>query len=130
MKTGFVLSIFLMTSYLGFAQQPDTLIKKLDSLSKKTDSAGGQVNNTNPAAYNKATKINFSTYFVLLGSDLKQAFTKPFHMSRKDWITTGKFAVVAGGVALLDKPIQRRALSLRNHSPALQQAGHQFWRSV
>jgi len=125
MKTGFVLSIFLMTSYLGFAQQPDTLIKKLDSLSKKTDSAGGQVNNTNPAAYNKATKINLATYFILLGSDLKQAFTKPFHMTRKDWITTGKFAVVAGGVALLDKPIQRRALNLRNHSPALQKISRQ-----
>src|SRR5690349_2490959 len=120
MKKGFVLAIFVMASYFGIAQQPDTLIKKLDSLSKKTDSAGKQVNNTNPAAYNEATKITFPSYFILLGSDLKQAFTKPFHMTRRDWITTGKFALVAGGMSLLDKPIQRNALKLRNNSPTLQ----------
>src|SRR5690348_14838861 len=98
MKAGLVLIILIVSSYFGFAQQPDTLIKKLDSLGKKTDSAGGQINNTNPAAYNEATKITFSSYFILLGSDLKQSFTKPFHMTKKDWITTGKFALVAGGV--------------------------------
>src|SRR5690349_16256369 len=113
MKAGLALVIFVMTSCVAIAQQPDTLIKKLDSLSKKTDSAGKQVNNTSPAAYNAATKITFSSYFILLGSDLKQAFTKPFHMSRKDWITTAKFALVAGGVALLDEPIQHSALSVR-----------------
>lgn len=125
MKKGFVLAVFVMASYFGIAQQPDTLIKKLDSLSKKTDSAGKQVNNTNPAAYNEATKITFPSYFILLGSDLKQAFTKPFHMTRRDWITTGKFALVAGGMSLLDKPIQRNALKLRNNSPTLQKISKQ-----
>lgn len=120
MKTGFVLTICIMVFHSGFAQQPDTLIKKLDSLSKKTDSAGKQINNTNPSAYNEVTQLTFPSYFILLGSDLKQAFTKPFHMTRKDWITTGKFALVAGGIALLDKPIQRNALKLRNENPSLQ----------
>lgn len=120
------LAIVSLSFAFAFSQQPDTLIKKLDSLSKKTDSAGRQVNNTNPAAYNEATKITFPSYFILLGSNLKQAFTKPFHMTKKDWITTGKFAVVAGGLALLDKPIQKQALKLRNNSTTLQSISRQI----
>src|SRR5690349_1005221 len=70
------------------AQQPDTLIKKLDSLEKKTDTAG-QKNVIRREAYNETTKINFSTYFTLLASDAKQQFTKPFHMHGKDWKNLG-----------------------------------------
>lgn len=102
------------------AQQPDTLIRKLDSLSKQTDSAGGQINNTTKAAYNDITHLTFPSYFILLGSDLKQAFTKPFHMTRKDWITTGKFTLAVGGLALLDETIQRGAVHFTNNSPGLQ----------
>lgn len=108
----------------GFAQQPDTLIKKLDSLSAKTDSAGGQVNNINPKAYNERTKIDFQTYFILLGSDFKQQLTKPFHMTGRDWAKVGGFAVVAGGLAFADKPIQRFALRLDTTHPAIKNAGH------
>jgi len=50
----FLLLTFLLPASV-FAQS-DTLINKLDSLSKKTDSAGGQVNNIAPQAYNKNTK--------------------------------------------------------------------------
>src|SRR5690349_4869619 len=125
MKTASGLVILLMISVYAAAQQPDTLIKKLDSLSKKTDSAGQQYNNTAPAAYNEATKINFATYFILLGSDIKQGFTKPFHMTKGDWIKTAKFAVVLGGVAVMDETIQRNALHLRNSSPGLQKISKQ-----
>src|SRR6476469_2358962 len=119
MKKGFVfLAAFWIVS-IGLAQQPDTLIRKLDSLSRKTDSAGGQINNTSRSAYNEATKITFPSYFILLGSDIKQAFTKPFHMTKQDWITTGKFALVAGGLSLLDEPIQHKALQIRNNSSTL-----------
>src|SRR6478672_5736926 len=119
MKKGLALITFLYLSCSLLAQKPDTLIKKLDSLSKRTDSAGGQVNNTKPAAYNESTKITFQSYFILLGSDIKQAFTKPFHMTKQDWITTGKFALVAGGLSLLDEPIQHKALQIRNNSSTL-----------
>lgn len=114
-----LLAVFVLMATGAFAQKPDTLIKKLDSLSQKTDSAGGQVNNINSRAYNEATKLSLGTYFVLLGSDLKQAFTKPFHMTQKEWLTVGKFALVAGGLAFADEPIQRFALNLRNHNPQL-----------
>lgn len=119
MKKVLMIGCILM-SVSTYAQKPDTLIKKLDSLSKKTDSAGKQSNNISSSAYNEKTKLNFNTYFILLGSDLKQAFTKPFHMTKRDWATTGKFALVAGALAFADEPIQRNALSLRNHNPGLQ----------
>ena len=62
----------------AFAQEPvikDTLIKKLDSLAKKTDSTGTQINNIDKDAYNEVTKLNVKSYFILLGSNIKQEFT-------------------------------------------------------
>ncbi|MEO8405678.1 MAG: hypothetical protein ABI480_13815, partial [Chitinophagaceae bacterium] len=64
--------LILLFSIPVFSQKPDTLIKKLDSLSVKTDSAGSQINNTDRSAYNEHTKITAGVYFILLGSDLKQ----------------------------------------------------------
>ena len=118
-NSGVLIIACVLSSMMGLAQKTDTLVKKLDSLSNKTDSAGGQKNNTNPAAYNENTKITLSTYFILLGSDFKQEITKPFHMTKRDWGTFGKFALVTGALALADEPIQRRALSLRNNNAGL-----------
>lgn len=109
----------MILSFSVFGQQPDTLIKKLDSLSKKSNQAGGQNNNTSRGAYNESTKLGFGSYFILLGSDLKQAFTKPFHMSGNDWAHAGEFALVAGGLSLADKPIQKSAVKITNHNPGL-----------
>ncbi|HWJ29180.1 MAG TPA: phosphatase PAP2 family protein, partial [Flavisolibacter sp.] len=109
-----ILCLLFNTALL--AQKPDTLIHKLDSLSKKKDSAGKQINNTNPSAYNEKTKFTFPSYFILLGSDLKQAFTKPFHMSSKDWKLFGGFLLVEGAVAFLDEPIQRQATKVMNQN--------------
>lgn len=106
--------------------QTDTLIKKLDSLSKKTDSAGKQLNNTTEAAYNEVTKITFKNYFVLLGSDLKQGFTKPFHMTGRDWGKVAKFGLVIGALTFADKPIQRYAVEVRGRSTGLQKVSRQI----
>ena|SRR5665213_2090292 len=116
---GLLLTLVIHSS--AFAQT-DTLINKLDSLSRKTDSAGGQVNNITPKAYNESTQITFNTYFILLGSDLKQSFTKPFHMKKRDWGNLGKFALVAGALSFADEPIQKRALKLRANDPGLTNA--------
>jgi membrane-associated phospholipid phosphatase len=109
----------LLLPAVGFSQKPDTLIKKLDSLSKKTDSAGKQNNIINKAAYNENTKITFSSYFILLGSDLKQEITAPFHLTHKDWIKVGGFALIEGGLFFADEPIQHFALDLRDHNAGL-----------
>jgi membrane-associated phospholipid phosphatase len=113
------LFLLLSAPVTGFSQKTDTLINKLDSLSRKTDSAGAQVNNITPKAYNENTKLTFNTYFILLGSDLKQSFTKPFHMKKRDWGNLGKFALVTGALAFADEPIQKGALKLRSNNPGL-----------
>lgn len=118
MKKIILLTLFIVRTGIGFGQQPDTLIKKLDSLATKSDSV--KPNNTNPSAYNQATKLNVPTYFILLGSDLKQAFTKPFNMKSRDW---KYLAAGAGTIALLtlaDEPVQKFAIGLRNNNPGLQ----------
>lgn len=121
--------LLLLTAFFALAQtafcQKDTLIRKLDSLSKKTDSAGGQINNTAPRAYNKYTEITPASFFALQVSDLKQAFTKPFHMTGRDWKTFGKFAVVTGALMFADEPLQRFALDLRNHNRGLRNVSAQ-----
>jgi membrane-associated phospholipid phosphatase len=114
-----VIIVVLFMPIAASAQKTDTLINKLDSLNRKTDSAGKQVNNTNPAAYNETTQITFKNYFVLLGSDLKQEFTKPFHMVRRDWRNLGKFAAVFTAVAFADEPIQKYSVKLMHNNPGL-----------
>lgn len=110
MRITVVITVLVLLPFIGYTQKTDSLIKKLDSLVEKKDSAGGQQqNNITPEAYNENTALNFKSYFILLGSDLKQDFTKPFHMKRRDWGYVAKFAVVTGALMFADKPIQRRA---------------------
>lgn len=119
-KFRLIIIAILFIPLAGVAQQKDTLINKLDSLGRKTDSAGKQVNNINPASYNESTKITFKNYFVLLASDLKQEFTKPFHMTRKDWGNFGKFAVVLVATGFVDEPAQQYSVKLMRNKPVLQ----------
>ena len=119
MRKFFIAILVLTISLQGFSQQPDNLLKKLDSLNKKTDSVGKQQNNTTPSAYNERTKITFRSYFTLLGSDIKQEFTKPFHMHRQDWHHLGAFVLAGGALGFADEPIQKGAVKLRNSSTAV-----------
>lgn len=117
-------SLLLVSFYFAiplaiFCQQTDSLFNKLDSLSQKTDSAGGQVNNISPRAYNGETQLNFKSYFVLLGSNVKQSFTKPFHMTGRDWSNLGKFALVAGALSFADEPVQKWAVKATENHPGL-----------
>jgi len=108
----------------AFSQQKDTLIKKLDSLRIKKDSAGVQVNNINSRAYNDTTKLTLSSYFKLLASDLEQEFTKPFHMRRKDWGNFGKFAVASVALGFADEPLQRLAVRMRSNDTPFQKVSN------
>src|SRR5258705_12752916 len=118
-----LVTAILFVPVIGFSQQKDTLIKKLDSLSRQKDTAG-QVNDINPKAYTETTRLTFKSYFVLLASDLKQEFTKPFHATRKDWLNFGKFAVVAVALGFADEPIQRFAVHLRSNDVSLQKVSN------
>src|SRR3954469_3998298 len=110
--------ICLLISTVLFSQQPDTLIQKLDSLNKRTDTTA-QKNIITPKAYTENTGFTFSSYFILLGSDLKQDITAPFHQTRKEWLRIGGFAVATAAVSLLDEPVQRFAVKLHDSSEAI-----------
>ena len=115
-----ILSILSFLPFSIHAQRTDTLIHKLDSLNHKTEIRGKQNNNVNSKTYSDSTNLNFKTYFVLLGSDLKQEFTKPFHMTGQDWGRFAKWAVVLGAVGLTDEPVQRFSVRLMANNPGLQ----------
>ncbi|MDB5231508.1 MAG: phosphatase family protein [Chitinophagaceae bacterium] len=118
MKSAFVL-MFLFLSGTVMSQQTDTLIKKLDSLQVKKDSAGGQTNNIQKEAYNEQTQITLKSYFILLGSDFKQQLTAPFHGTKKQWTRAAEFALAEVALSFADKPIQKNALKLRNDNTGI-----------
>jgi membrane-associated phospholipid phosphatase len=113
----FTLLLLLVPSVL-MAQQKDTLIKKLDSLSRKTDSVGAkQKNDVTLAAYNENTKITPRVYLVLAWDDIKQQVTSPFRATGSDWLKIGGFGLVTTACVLFaDKPINRVAVDFRNKS--------------
>lgn len=101
---------------IGLGQKKDTLTKKLDSLSIKSDSLKkGQTNNINAVLYEGA-KLDLKTYMILLKDDFKQQLTLPFHTKKKDWLRVGEFALLTGGVALINKPINRFAVKQRDYN--------------
>lgn len=112
---GRFLAIILFFPIAGFAQQKDTLVKKLDSLSIKADNSGKEPVNTKPATYNEA-KLDFQTYFTLLGDDFKQQVTQPLHTTKKDWAKVGAFALLTGAVSLANRPVNRFAVKLHDEN--------------
>jgi hypothetical protein len=117
MKIGLlVLTASVFFSCTASAQQADTLIHKLDSLQRREDTLGDISNNIKPTAYNENTRISFSDYFVLLGSDLKQQVTAPFRLNGRDALKVGMFV---GGLAVLssiDEPVQKLAVHARDNN--------------
>lgn len=110
MKLRLLFTILSCYSLGAFAQEPvkaDTLIKQLDSLQQKQIDSGKATINTDPAAYNKKTTLGFKSYFILLGSNIKQQFTAPFHANGKTWLKVGAFAATTALLTLADKPVSR-----------------------
>lgn len=103
----------------GLAQEKDTLVKKLDSLSKQPDTTP----NVRRESYNEVTRITGKTYLILLGNDFKQQFTAPFHLKGKDWAKVGAFAALTGGAMLADKSVQRYAAKLNDHNAFIHDVG-------
>ena len=115
---GFVVAM-LFIPVIGFSQQTDTLVQKLDSAAVKSDSLNNtQKNNTTPASY-EDIKLDARDYLTLLSDDIKQQLTLPFHIKGNDWVRTAGFAAVTGGVYLLDKPINRFTKNLTANNPAV-----------
>jgi len=110
--TGTVLFFVSITSY---CQQVDSLANKLDSLKKKVDTTG-QINNTNPENYNINTRITGPVYFTLLVNDFKQQALSPFSTTKKQWLNNAQFVVLAAGLFLADKPVQKWAVNFKENN--------------
>jgi membrane-associated phospholipid phosphatase len=102
---------------IALCQQKDSLIKKLDSASKvQPDTAKNGHNDIKQENYNEVTKLNAKTYFLLLGSDIKQQFSAPFHIKQKDYPKMAAFVLIAGGLIAADEPINDFAVNIRNNN--------------
>jgi len=113
-----IFSVFLLGSSVSYAQKADTLIKKLDSLHKVEEKPENKpVIDINKEDYTAQTNITFKTYFILLGTDMVQETTGPFHASKKTWIKVGEFAVLEGGLFFADKAIQKNSQIFMTHNP-------------
>ena len=110
----------------------DTLIHSLDSLNRKTDSIGSQINNIDPQGYNETTKITFKNYFILLGSDLKQEFTKPFRMTRKNWGNLENLQQWQLHLSFADETIQKFTMKVTRIALDFKKlvTSLQFWRGL
>jgi membrane-associated phospholipid phosphatase len=123
MKIGLIAAIILCLSSTGFSQNTDSLVHKLDSLKKQTDTTA-QVNKTELRFYDERTTMNGKVFGVLLLNDFKQQFLSPLDIKKKGWLTGA--ALVAGtvGISFLDKPIQNAALKFRNNHPGVASFSH------
>jgi hypothetical protein len=104
--------LLFLTPVLASGQQKDSLSKKLDSLAKNPDSAGGkQKNVVAPSFYNANTRITAHVYLVLVADDIKQQVTSPFRATGSDWLKIGAFgALTTGAILLADKPVNKFAV--------------------
>lgn len=118
MRISLRLIIIMLTCppIIGNCQSTDTLINKLDSLKKQTDTTK-QVNQIEPNLYDERTKMNLKVYGVLLLDDFKQQAYSPLEIKQKGWLKGA--AIVAGtiGMSFLDKPIQRSSVDFINKNP-------------
>jgi membrane-associated phospholipid phosphatase len=105
-----MLVVFSFFHVPGFAQKTDTLTKKLDSLAKEPDRARkNEELNVNKTDYTARTNFTPKSYFVLLGSDIMQEVTGPFHAQKGSWIKVGEFALLEGALVFSDKAIQKNS---------------------
>src|SRR4051794_27961703 len=109
-KIVLLLSMLFLLHSSVFAQNTDTLTKKLDSMAKEPDRPRKrQELDVNKTDYTARTNITPKSYIVLLGTDLTQEITGPFHAQKRTWIRAGEWALIEGGLLFADKAIQKNS---------------------
>jgi len=114
-KYCFLLVLLYVVPYTIHAQKPDSLANKLDSLKRQTDS-GKQKNLIEPELYNEKTKVTAKVFGILLLNDFKQQALSPFQPAKRAFLRDAVMVGAAVGIAFLDKPIQRWAVTFRNNN--------------
>lgn len=120
MKYCLLLILSFSFSLLTHAQTVDSLARQLDSLHRVQQEADNKpVLNTDEEDYTSRTNITPRAYVALLGTDLLQEVTGPFHASKRTWVKVGEFALLEGALVFADKWIQKNTLQFMNHNPNL-----------
>lgn len=96
----------------NFQERDNEYYKKSDTTFLAIDSSG----------FPGVNLLKASDYFALLSGNLKETITKPFHESGKDWGNFGKFTILAAGISLADKPIQKEGLRFSQKKTSLNNA--------
>ena len=115
--------IMLLAPAVAFSQN-DTLVKKLDSLNINETQNQKKEININPSAYNDSTKFTFHNYFVLLGNDIKQQFTYPFHATKKDWKNAALFGAGVVALSFADEPVSKFFVGISERNKPISSASH------
>lgn len=104
---------------LSMGQKTDSLINKLDSLKKQTDTTGQQ-NKIEAEFYTERTAITPKVFGILLLDDFKQQALSPLHVNGRGWLKGAALGGIIFGMTFLDKPIQQEAVRMRNRNPNLE----------
>ena len=125
-----ILFLFLLSFHCHYGQTVGKIWKQLDSLARMPDTI------TQDAQYYEiqkaTTPISIPSYFTLLGSNLKQQITSPFHTSSKNWKEVGVYSFY-GCVGLCWCAYSKASLwssCKQCHSKKGKQVHYQFWRSL
>src|SRR3954468_1182568 len=98
--------IVLFIGFLPIAclsQQQDSLINRLDSLKKQTDTTG-QHNLVEPAFYDERTRLNARVFTTLLLDDFKQQALSPLDINKKGWKVGASLVAATVAISFIDKP--------------------------
>lgn len=117
-KCWLVAAIIGLLPAVSYSQKPDSVITKLDSLKKQTDTTK-QKNLIEPAFYDEKTKINARVFTTLLLDDFKQEALSPLDIHGRGWVTGATLVGATIGLSFFDKPIQEWAAGLRRKNPTL-----------
>lgn len=105
----------LLVASRGLTQNTDSLVNKLDSIKQQTDTLG-QKNLVDPEFYNEKTKVTWKVFGILLLDDFKQQALAPLRPPRRTLVRNSILIGATIGVAFLDRPIQKWAVTFRDHN--------------
>jgi membrane-associated phospholipid phosphatase len=114
-KSRFVAALIFLLPIVSFSQRADTVINKLDSLKKQSDTTG-QINSIERAFYDETTKVDASVFGTLLLDDFKQQALSPLDIHGRGWFTGAALVGTTIGISFLDKPLQEWAAGLRRRN--------------
>lgn len=119
MRLRFLILIIAHLPLASISQNTDSLINKLDSLKKQTDTTG-QKNRIDASFYNERTKVNARVFGALLLNDFKQQALSPLDINKKGWLTGAALVGTTVALSFFDKSTQQWAAGLRRRNPELE----------